>query len=204
MKYDSLKHASNEVQQMQIQPEITYRNVRKTDDIETLIREKAAALDKVCDHIISLRVALERPHKQKRKGNPFRIRLDVTVPPGHEIVVKKVSGETDILPPLDAVIRKAFDVAKRQLRKTVQLQRNDVKTHPNQQVSAVVTELYPEDGNGMLRTTDGREIYFDNHVVVNGQFKKLRIGAGVRFEERQGEKGPLATTVQIVELPRHL
>lgn len=189
---------------MQIPPEITYRNVPKTEAVDSLLMKKAASLEKVCDHITSIRIAIERPHKHKRKGNPYRVRLDITFPPGHEIVVKKESEETDILTPLDAVIRKAFDVARRKLRKSVEQQRRDVKVHPNQQVGAVVAELYSKDGSGILRTTDGREIYFDDNVVVNDEFDELKIGTGVRFEARQGEKGPIATTVQILEQPRHL
>lgn len=41
---------------MQIPPEITYRNIEKTDDIENLITDKMAKLEQVCDYMVSCRV----------------------------------------------------------------------------------------------------------------------------------------------------
>jgi ribosome-associated translation inhibitor RaiA len=42
--------------------------VEKTDEIERLVHEKAAKLDRLYDNLISCRVALERPQKAQRAG----------------------------------------------------------------------------------------------------------------------------------------
>jgi ribosome-associated translation inhibitor RaiA len=72
---------------MQVPLKVTFRNVRKTPDIETLIGKQTAKLERVCNHIVSCHMAVEKPQEPHRTGNPFRVRIDVTVPPQHELVV---------------------------------------------------------------------------------------------------------------------
>jgi hypothetical protein len=38
---------------MQVPLKMTFRNVRKTEDIEELIRRQSAKLERFCDHIVS-------------------------------------------------------------------------------------------------------------------------------------------------------
>jgi len=114
---------------MQVQPEINYRNVEKNEDIENLVAEKIAKLEQVCDYIISCRVAIERKHHHQQTGNPYRVRIEVTVPPGHELVVKRISTEGKREEPLPTVLRRAFEAMRRQLKELVERQRGDVKEH---------------------------------------------------------------------------
>ena len=187
---------------MEVPPEISYREVQKTDAIDNLIRKKIAKLEQVCDYIGSVRVAIERRHKTHRTGNPYRVRIDIRVPPGHEIVVERISTKEEREEPLVTVIRRAFLAARRQLNEIVEKNRGEVKTHPEQQIMAVVDKLFPEEGYGFLRALDDRhEVYFHRNSVLHGEFDRLEIGTGVRFVEEQGEKGPQASTVEIVDKP---
>jgi len=43
-----------EVELMQVPLKITFRNVRKTPDLEALIDKQAAKLERVCNHLASL------------------------------------------------------------------------------------------------------------------------------------------------------
>jgi hypothetical protein len=61
----------------------------------------------------------------------------MTVPPNHEVVVTKNSGEGVQYPSLEAVIRDAFDTARRQLRDVTEQQNNRRKRTPNR-LSAVL------------------------------------------------------------------
>jgi hypothetical protein len=47
---------------------------------------------------------------------------------------------------------------------------------------------------------DGREIYFHRNSVVNDAFEDVDIGRQVRLvvDERQSERGPPATTVELI------
>lgn len=186
---------------MQVPLEITYKNVEKPDTVETLIDQKLAGLEEVCDYITSCHIAIEKPHTHQHIGNPFRVRVDLRVPPGHEIVVKREPDEGAMHDTLDIVLRDAFDVARRQLKEIVQKQHNDVKRHPAQEVSALVEELERGEGYGFLRTVDGRRIFFHRNSVTNESFDRLETGTGVRFVEGMGDQGPQASTVEIVDRP---
>lgn len=114
---------------MQVPLEITFRGLDKVNEtkLEQVIREKVLKLEKVCDHIISCRVAVEQNHKHHNTGNPYRIRIDLNVPPGHEIVVNKEYQFDDAT--LYGDLRDAFEAARRSLRRLIERQRNDVKSH---------------------------------------------------------------------------
>ena len=81
---------------MRLPLEISYRGIEKSDEIETTGSEKAARLDNFCDHINRCDVAIEQPNHAHKKGNPFRVRIDVTVPPGHELVADESQTEHDM------------------------------------------------------------------------------------------------------------
>jgi cold shock CspA family protein len=71
------------------------------------------------------------------------------------------------------------------------------KMHEEAPIGTVV-KLEPIDGFGMLKTVDGREIYFHRNSVLNDAFSKLQIGTRVMFAEEIGDKGPQASTVKLL------
>ena len=108
---------------MQLPVNITYRGIDKSEAIDQLVLEKAARLEKFCD------VAIEQPNHAHQKGNPFRVRIDVTVPPGHELVAEEKGMDNGSYAPLTKVIHDAFKTMERELRRVVEKQRHEVKTH---------------------------------------------------------------------------
>jgi cold shock CspA family protein/ribosome-associated translation inhibitor RaiA len=186
---------------MQVPLKMTFRNVPKSPAIEALIRRQAAKLEKVCPHLVSCRVSVEKPQSHQKSGNPYRVRLNVTVPPEHEVVTRRDAGEGDLHQRLPTVLRQAFDAAQRQLKKLVDKQRGQTKVHPAQSVAGLVSRLFHEEGYGFIKTLEGREIYFHKNSVAAGEFDSLEIGTGVQWNEEQGENGPQATTVRIVDKP---
>ncbi|MBD3298761.1 MAG: HPF/RaiA family ribosome-associated protein [candidate division Zixibacteria bacterium] len=186
---------------MQVPLELTFRDVTKTEDIENLVHQKVDALHRVCDHLTSCRVAIEKPQRDQRTGSPFRVRIDIHVPPGHEIIAKREPGESDTHAPLDSVIRDTFDAAQRQLKRLVERQQGEEKSHPEQEAVALVARLFPNEDYGFLQTVDGRDVYFHRNAVTNDDFDRLELGTGVHFVEVQGDEGPQASTVRIVDKP---
>ena len=71
---------------MQITPEVAFRNVSQTPAMQRAIQDGIAELEKVEGHITSCRVMVELGHRRDRSGNPYHVRVDVTIP-GTEIVV---------------------------------------------------------------------------------------------------------------------
>src|SRR5207302_10157858 len=98
---------------MQLPVGISYRGVEKTEQLENHIRAKAARLDRFCDHISRCDVVVEHPNQAQHSGNPFRVRIDVTVPPGHELVAEEKPTEHDMHEPLSKVINDGFKAMER-------------------------------------------------------------------------------------------
>lgn len=190
---------------MQVPLEITYRDVPKTDAIEALVHEKVAKLEEVCDHINSCQIAIEKVHDHPRSGSPYRVRIDVTVPPGHEIVADSNPSGNNQYVELDTVIRDAFSAARRQLRDLTKRQHESDKARSNQTQDAIalVTKVFHEDGYGFIKALDGQDIYFHRNSVLHDDFDRIEIGTGVRFVAVEGEQGLQASTVQIVDKPGH-
>jgi len=184
---------------MRIPLELSCVNIDKTDALETLVRAEVYRLERVCAYMISCRVSIERPQKHQRTGNPYRVRVNVRVPPGHDLVSRREAGEGDMHEELATVVRQVFRAMQRQLRELTEKQRGHVKVHEEQQTTAVIESVVPERDCGFLRTPDNRQIYFHRNSIVNSDFDDLEAGAGVWFSESMGEEGPQASTVRIIE-----
>lgn len=173
--------------------QITVRNMSLSDAAKAAIQEKAAKLEEFDDRIIGCRVLVEVPHKHHHQGVLYNVRIDLTVP-GAEIVVKREPHED-----LYVAIRDAFDAAARQLRQRRRKQDIEgVLPRPTPKPEARVIRLFPAEGYGFLETRDGREIYFHRNSVLHNAFDRLGVGTRVRYVEEQGEKGPQASTVEVV------
>jgi cold shock CspA family protein/ribosome-associated translation inhibitor RaiA len=203
---------------MQSPLQITFRNLTPSATIEEWVRTEADKLDSFYNRVMGCRVAIEVPHRHHRKGSPYHIRIDLTVP-GEEIVVKREPslshrarqlGETEIKKRLEvktphknlrAAINDAFKAAGRRLQDYARRQRGDVKSHPPLQV-ARVGKILQDQGYGFLTSDDGRGIYFHKNSVLNGAFSQLKVGTRVSFVEELGEKGPQASTVRTISKER--
>jgi ribosomal subunit interface protein len=108
---------------MQLPVQITFRDLPRSDAVETAIREKTNRLDRFADHIISCRVTVGMIEKHKHQGKLFNIRVDLKLP-GWAIVANRDKAE-DIY----VAIRDAFDAAKRKLEEHVQRMRGEVHQH---------------------------------------------------------------------------
>ena len=186
---------------MQIPLEIQLKDGSNPPWVEDLVSRKVNKLEQFCHHITQCRVEIERPHEHADSGTPYRVLIDLTVPPDHEIVVDREPREGGPKRELRSVLTDAFEAAERQVKELVERQRGDVKAHPEPR--AFVATKLEDEGYGFLRTLDGREIYFHEHAVLDQGFDRLEVGTQVRFEEEMGKEGPQATTVQIVDRPGH-
>ena len=113
---------------MKLNPQITYRDVRSTAALDRSIRASIKRLDRYHPKILGCRIAVEAPHRSQRKGRPYRVRIDLTVP-GKELVV----GHHPQLSPehqdLSVALRDAFRAARRELQDHARTRRGEVKRH---------------------------------------------------------------------------
>lgn len=129
--------------------QITFRNMKPSAAVEGRVREEAGKLETFYDGIIRCRAVIELPHKHRRKGDLYNVRIELTVP-GAELIVKREPSLQASLRQVDVekqsksyevdaahkdiyvVIRDAFREARRQLQDFVRRQRGQTKLHTHE------------------------------------------------------------------------
>jgi ribosome-associated translation inhibitor RaiA len=100
---------------MQMPVEIHYRDVEKTDAIDRLVRQKVEKLDRLFEGLVACRVAIERPQRPREGKSPYRVLIEVTAPPGHDLVVRREPGAAPSYESLRTMIVAAFQAMREQL-----------------------------------------------------------------------------------------
>lgn len=190
---------------MQVPPQISFHGLDHSDYNEGYIRERIGRLERMHDSIISCRVVVERPHQNKQQGNPFRCRIELSLPRKKELVASK-EEKLERHARLRTVIGHTFDAIERQLRAVISEPANRTNAmapnhHLNQPPHGIVVRLFQAEGYGFIKTLDGTEYYMHRNSVLHDKFAELRVGAEVRFEPAEGDEGPQASTVQLVAQP---
>lgn len=184
---------------MQVPPEMSFRDFEPSEDLRARVEDEIARLERFHDRITSCRVVVEQPHRSRRSGNLYHVRIDVTVP-GRELVVSRDPGDDEARRDPVVAIEQAFSAMQRQLEEASREMRGETKTHAPAPRGRVV-RLFPGEGYGFLETPEGREVYFHENAVRNGGFSDLEVGSEVRFSEGRGIEGPQATVVHLLRTP---
>lgn len=184
---------------MQVPLEMTLRDVPHRNEVEDSIRSRVTRLHRFAADIVGCHVTVEQPQRHQRSGSPWRVRIEVHLPPKKYLVVTREPGENDMHTELPTILRHAFEAMERRVKETVRRRRGDVKMH--EEPRALVSRIVHDEGYGFIRAGDGQEYYFHRNSVLHNDFERLAVGTEVRFEAEEGEKGPQASTVQIVAKP---
>lgn len=115
---------------MDVPLELTFREVEETPELDELIAKEVKKLGQICNYMNSCRIAVENRQKHQESGNPYRVRIDVTVPPSHELVVKNKPNNNDMHDPLEVVIHDTFQSMQRRLKKLTEKQREHNRGKP--------------------------------------------------------------------------
>lgn len=113
---------------MQLPLQIAFRNMKPSEEIETLVRDRATKLNTFADHIMGCRVVVEPKGKHRRHGNLYDVRIDVTVP-GEVILATRLPDDCPEYREIQVAVRDAFDAVDRQLEDYVRRTRGFVKAH---------------------------------------------------------------------------
>lgn len=177
---------------MEIEPQISFRNVRRNESLDRMILAGIEKLEEVHSRITSVRMAVEDQRGPGTHDHLFRVRLEISAPGGEVIVKETPAGDPH--PTLDQVLNEAFGTARRRLRELKKRQKGEVKEHIPRSVGRV-QEIFPGEDYGFIEDSDGRKVYFHRNSVVAHGWESLDTGQGVEFEEEQGDKGPQAVAV---------
>ena len=113
---------------MQSNAEIVFRDMPRSEALETTINERIAKLEKMFDHITSCNVVIEETHHHKHQGKLFHVRINLHVPEKELIVSREKHDKQEHEDPYVAV-RDAFNAMQRQLDDYSRKLRRDVKAH---------------------------------------------------------------------------
>lgn len=110
---------------MTIPVQVTFHGIDHSDAVEQLVRERAAKLQTFHSDLTGCRVSLEAPHRHRQHGNNYRVRIDLRVPGGDEIVFSRNPDKGRSHADLYAAINDAFDGAGRSLHDFVERRRTN-------------------------------------------------------------------------------
>jgi cold shock CspA family protein len=177
---------------MTLPVQTTFRHMLPDESVEKIIRRKARSLERFFPRLTGCRVMVEAPHRHRRKGYLYRVRVDLGLP-RRVLVAGRAPSARQAHHEVEVAVRDAFDAARRILQDAARKRRGQIKEHSGTPYARVIL-LRPEKGCGFLVTSEGRQLYFHAHSVLDG-FHKLRVGSRVRYAEEGGDEGPQASTV---------
>jgi cold shock CspA family protein/ribosome-associated translation inhibitor RaiA len=122
----------------------------------------------------------------------FEIHLAANVT-GHTLTLTR-QGEL-VLP----LIVEAFNALDRRLREYSSQRQQQVKVHEEHIHQGRIARLFPEEEFGFIAAPDGTEIYFHANSLKQGIIEDLSEGAAVEFGQEEGDKGPQATWVRMID-----
>ena len=184
---------------MQEPLEISFNDIEKTPQLESLIREKTERLEKFSDEIISCQMDVAQPHAHQNSGSGYRVRIELRVPPKDSLVAHEHSSHGNIHDTVETVVNRAFDAVERQLKEHTERLRENQREYSEEDQPGTVIVIDQEKRYGIIKTVTGRDIYFTDNAVLHDDFDRIEIGTAVRYEDQPGDDGPRASTVEIVE-----
>ena len=112
---------------MQTAPELIFHDVERSAWVESYILERVQRLDRFADGITSCRVSLTQDQASHRTGNRYSVMVEVRTPPNHDLAARKAKVIREMQTQLPALINLAFGAIERQLKRTAELRRAEVK-----------------------------------------------------------------------------
>jgi cold shock CspA family protein len=183
---------------MQSTVTVTFRNIDPSAAVEADARQRAADLEKFHPRIVGCDIVIEAPEKRKVSGRDILVRLKISLP-GPDVMVSRRVGVAKPDENVKLAIHEAFDAARRLLEDQVrQMAPDHVKQHPVL-LHGRVDRLFEGEGYGFLVADDGEEIYFERDSLTADFWSKLRVDDRLRFRRHDGDKGPFATNVTLVD-----
>lgn len=172
---------------------ITWEHMTASEALERRIEREAAALEKTFGRIISCRVFVEGPSGKRRHGGQYGVRVKLELPGHGELVASRNPAQASEHEDAYVAVRDAFQALRRQLREHAR-KRRPASPRVDDRQHGVIARI--ENGYGFIAADDGREIYFHQNAVLDGEFDTLSKGAEVHFSEQDGDNGPQASSVR--------
>ena len=183
---------------MQREPIISFHGLTPAPALEELVRRRIAALDQFHHNLIGCRVVVAASGHRHHSAAGVDVRIHLELPgPNIDLAREVRHGHRGA----DAVVavNAAFSALEDRLKEASRQMGGQEVKHHGDLLHGVVVELEPELGWGYLRGDDGREVYFQKEALPADDWSRLAKGARLRFREMEGDKGPYAVNLALVE-----
>jgi len=181
---------------MQTPLEIDFQGMTGTPDIRAAIEAHVAGLEDRFGRATACRVVLKGPGTHHHTGGLYEVNIRIALPDGREVDVARTPQADERHSDLVFALDDAFKRARRKLQDEVRRLQGQVKHHESLPTGTVV-RIDPSGEFGFIESSDGREVYFHRHSVLDDP-SRLAVGSRVSFAEEVGEKGLQATTVKLL------
>lgn len=183
---------------MGVESHVSFQNVERSEAVEKDILEKIDHLQKFHPRLVGCRVVVDAPHRDKRKGRLYEVRLDLSVP-GRDISVTREAGVNHAHEDIYVAVRDSFDAAKRLLEDRVRkMDAHRTKRHPEVRHGRLA-RIFRDDGYAFIECEDGHEVYFDRDSMTKDTWPRLEVGSNLRFKQLDGDKGPYGIQVTLLD-----
>jgi hypothetical protein len=108
--------------------QITFLGMERSTAVEAQVRRWVDRLERASGRLLRCDTWIEQPHRHNRKGNTFRVRVELAVP-GTTLVVSRDTGIDHAHENVYVALSDAFRAARRQLQNHANVQRGEVKLH---------------------------------------------------------------------------
>ena len=183
---------------MQTLLKVDFHGTESNEVLQSKIVEHVGALEHLYGRLTACHVSVEAPGHRQRKGGLFHVRIRASLPDGREVNVGTTSRADHRHADVLFAINDAFRRARRQLQDRVREMRGQVKAHEAPPTGAIA-HFDPNTGFGFIEAADGHEVYFHRNSLVGSRPSRIRRGLRVTFVEQQGDKGPQASTVRLID-----
>jgi cold shock CspA family protein len=182
---------------MQAPAQAEFRGIKPSRSIREKIDAHIADLEQRFGRLTSCRVVLEAPGEHRQTGGLYDVNIQLALPDGRSFAVGRTATADERFGDIDFAINHAFKRARRRLQDRVRRLQGRVKAHEPRPIGTV-KQIDAGGEFGFIETSDGREIYFYRHSVLDGKFSRLVPGTLVGFSEEMGEQGPQARIVKLL------
>lgn len=113
---------------MRIPYEVAFHGMERSEAVESWVESRLERLSRHHERIQRCRVVVDAPHRHKKQGALFEVRIELTAPGDH---LSSARGKHDnhAYEDVYVALRDAFDALERTLDKQSAKARGDVKSH---------------------------------------------------------------------------
>jgi ribosome-associated translation inhibitor RaiA len=108
---------------MQASLEITFRGMPPSPAASEAVAEWVKRLEHIHDRIQHCHVWIDQPHRHRRRGSPFQVKIALAVPGAEPVVTHHEDSDVYL------ALADAFLAARRQLHELARIRRGDIKHH---------------------------------------------------------------------------